>query len=96
MEIVVILKPREDEPGAFEGGSKGNGGERLRYTPYAGRHVRYRLIAAPDDPAVGCDRSPAPVGPAAADRSIIPLRRCPGQGYRSGPALIPGSTGDLT
>src|ERR1700744_6337520 len=63
MSIVVILKPREDEPGAFEGGCKGNSGERLRYTPCAGRLVRYRLITAPDNPAVGCDRSPARLRP---------------------------------
>jgi len=80
----------------FEGGSKGNSGERLRYTPCAGRQVRYRLITAPDNPAVGCDRSSARLGPPAAARSIIPLRRCPSAGgYTRCPALIPGSTGDL-
>jgi len=67
-------------PALFEGGSKGNSGERLRYTPCAGRQVRYRLITAPDNPAVGCDRSSARLGPPAAARSIIPLRRCPSAG----------------
>jgi hypothetical protein len=35
MGIVIILKLREGEPGAFEGGSKRNGGERLPDTLYA-------------------------------------------------------------
>ena len=55
----------------------------------AGRHVRYRLITAPDNPAVGCDRSPARLGPAAAARSIIPLRRCPWAGLSPLPGAYP-------
>jgi hypothetical protein len=35
MGIVIILKLREGELGAFEGGSKRNGGERLPDTLYA-------------------------------------------------------------
>src|SRR5690349_2401 len=89
MGIVVILKPREDEPGAFEGGSKGNGGEGLRYTPCAGRHVWYRLIAAPTIPQSGVIGARPRLEPAAAARSIISLRRCPWAGLPPLPGAYP-------
>src|SRR5437763_1791006 len=93
MGIVIILKLREGEPGTFEGGPNvtAANASRTRCTLLDGRSACPVPASPqrPDNPAVGCDRSPARLGPAAAARSLIPLRRCPWAGLPPLPRAYP-------